>query len=201
MEPIQHLGILLAALAAALFCAVLVLYGLKRNAYAKLLQQAERRAEELELLTDIGQVVSSRLDPDEVLRTVHRELGRLFDTRKFFVAFIVDEDEEVRFELEAVDGEVVAKRTRPVTNGITEHIVRTGQPLLVRSKMEAKRAELKMRPTGRPSKCFCGVPIVSHGKAIGVMAALQYEEENVYVERDLDVMQTTAGHVSVAFEN
>src|SRR5437763_4556355 len=177
MEPNQHLGILLAALAGALFCAVFVLYALKRNAYAKLLQQAERRAEELELLTDIGQVVSSRLDPDEVLRTVHRELGRLFDTRNFFVAFLVEEDEEVRFELEAVEGEVVAKRTRAMTNGITEHIVRTGQPLLVRSKMEAKRAELKMRATGRPSKCFCGVPIVNHGNTIVVMGVLHYDEE------------------------
>ena len=201
MEPNQNLVILLASLAAALFCAVLVLYALKRNAYAKLLQQAQRRAEELELLTDIGQVVSSRLDPDEVLATVHRELGRLFDTRNFFVAFVVEEDEEVRFELESVDGELVGKRTRPMTNGITEHIVRNGQPLLVRSKMEAKRAELKMRATGRPSKCFCGVPIFSHGKAIGVMAALHYDEEDVYSERDLQVMQTAAGQVSVAFEN
>jgi len=45
MEPSQNLVILMAALAAALFCAVLVLYALKRNAYAKLLEQAERRAE------------------------------------------------------------------------------------------------------------------------------------------------------------
>src|SRR5436305_6127784 len=83
---------------------------------------------------------------------------------------------------------------------ISEHIVRTAQPLLVRSKMEAKRAELKMRPTGRPSKCFCGVPIFSNGRAIGVMAALHYEQENVYEQRDLEVMQTAAGQVSVAFE-
>src|SRR3954464_6218396 len=112
MEPSQNLVVLMAALAAALFCAVLVLYALKRNAYAKLLHQAQRRAEELELLTDIGQVVSSRLDPDEVLRTVHRELGRLFDTRNFFVAFVNEEDKEVRFELETVEGQLLEKRTR-----------------------------------------------------------------------------------------
>ena len=34
------------------------------------MQDAARRTEEFELLTQIGQVVSSRLDPDEVLRTV-----------------------------------------------------------------------------------------------------------------------------------
>jgi diguanylate cyclase (GGDEF)-like protein len=201
MDLNQHIALLLAALAAVFFCTVVFLYARKHRAYGRLLQQAHRRAEELELLTDIGQAVSSRLDPDEVLRTVHRELGRLFDTRNFFVAFIVEEDEEVRFELESVEGQVVEKRTRPMTNGITEHIVRSAQPLLIRSQMEAKRAELKMRPTGRPSKCFCGVPIFSNGRAIGVMAALHYEQEEVYEQRDLEVMQTAAGQVSVAFEN
>ena len=41
-------------------------------------------------------MVSSRLDSDEVLRTVHKELGLLFDTGAFYVAFL--EGDEIRFE-------------------------------------------------------------------------------------------------------
>jgi len=36
---------------------------------------AHRRTQEYELLTEIGQAISSRLDQDEVLRTIHAELG------------------------------------------------------------------------------------------------------------------------------
>ena len=53
-----------------------------------LVHDAQRRTKEFELLTQIGQVISSRLDPDEVLRAVHRELGRLFDTSNFYIAFL-----------------------------------------------------------------------------------------------------------------
>ncbi|MFZ1931008.1 MAG: GAF domain-containing protein, partial [Candidatus Sulfotelmatobacter sp.] len=40
---------------------------------------AHRRTQEYELLTEIGQAISSRLDQDEVLRTIHAELGQIFN--------------------------------------------------------------------------------------------------------------------------
>jgi len=39
---------------------------------------AHRRTQEYELLTQIGQAVSSRLNQDEILRVIQKELGRLF---------------------------------------------------------------------------------------------------------------------------
>jgi len=164
-----------------------------------LMHEAQRRTKEYELLTQIGQVVSSRLDPDGVLQTIHKELGQLFDTENFYVAFL--DDDEVRFELEVERGEVLPKRTRPVTNGLTEHIVRSGQPVLVQANMQEFREQLGVRPTGTPSRCFCGVPIVMSGRPVGAMAALHYEHEYVYGPRDLEVMQTAAGQLAVAMEN
>ena len=67
---------------------------------------AHRRTQEYELLTQIGQAISSRLDQDEVLRTIHTELGQIFDTTDFYIAF--QEGDEFRFELEVEDG-----HTRP----------------------------------------------------------------------------------------
>src|SRR5205085_1911879 len=132
-----------------------------------LMQDAARRTEEFELLTQIGQVVSSRLDPDEVLRTVHRELSRLFDAKTFYIAFM--EGDEVRFELEFEEGELVPKRTRKVTTGLTEYIIRTSEPMLIRSDVEKFRAKLGVVKTGRPARCFCGVPIFMYGRAVGIM--------------------------------
>ena len=164
-----------------------------------LMQEAIRRTQEYELLTDIGQAVSARLDSDEVLRTIQRELGRLFDTRNFYIAF--QEEDEIRFELEAVDGELLPKRSRRCTNGITEYIIQNGEPLLIRSEMEKTRTRLGLIPTGRRSRCLCGVPIFMMGRAVGVMAALNYEREFVYEERDLNVLKTAAGQVAVAVSN
>ncbi len=164
-----------------------------------LMHNAQRRTREYELLTQVGQVVSSRLDSDEVLRTVHKELGLLFDTNTFYVAFL--EGEEIRFDYEFDDGQLMPKRSRRAANGLTEHIIRSGQPILCRSSMDELRRQLGVVPMGRPAKSFLGVPIYRYNQAIGVMAAMNYERENVYDQRDLEVMETAAGQVAVAMEN
>ena len=164
------------------------------------MHHAQRRTKEYELLTEIGQAISSRLDQDEILRTIQKELGQLFDTTSFYVAF--QEGDEIRFELEVENGVVLPKRTRKAGNGMTEYILRTGQPLLVRSDLERVRDRLGVSfVPGKPAKCFCGAPILLGGKPAGVMAALNTEREFLFEQRDLDVMQTAAGQVSVAVEN
>src|SRR5271167_93716 len=164
------------------------------------MHNAQRRTKEYELLTQIGQAISSRLDQDEILRTVYKELGQIFDTGDFYVAF--QEGEQICFEFEVEKGQVLPKRSRKVDNGLTEYILRTGQPLLIRADLEKARERLGATYVPpRPSKCFCGAPILLGGKPAGVMAVLSAEREHVFEQRDLEVMQTAAGQVSVAVEN
>ncbi len=164
------------------------------------MHDAQRRTKEYELLTEIGQAISSRLDQDEVLRTIQKELGQLFDTSTFYVAF--QEGDEVRFELEIENGVVLPKHSRKVGNGLTEYMLRTGQPLLIRSDLEKARERLGVTYVPKtPAKCFCGAPILLGGKPTGAMAAMSTEREFVFEQRDVEVMQTAAGQVSVAVEN
>jgi diguanylate cyclase (GGDEF)-like protein len=165
-----------------------------------IMHDAQRRTKEFELLTQIGQAISSRLDQDEVLRAIQKELGQIFDTGNFYIAF--QEGDQIRFELEVSEGQVKPKRSRKVANGLTEYIIRTGQPLLIRSELERARERLGVNfVPGRPAKCFCAAPILLGGKPAGVMAAMSIEREYVFEERDVEMMQTAAGQVSVAVEN
>jgi diguanylate cyclase (GGDEF)-like protein len=172
--------------------------GLTLENYVVMLD-AQRRTKEYELLTQIGQAISSRLDQDEVLRTIQQELGQIFDTSNFYIAF--QEGDEIRFELETENSQVLPKRSRKVSNGLTELIIRTGQALLIRSDLEKTRERLGASQIGTPAKCFCGAPILFGGKPAGVMVAMSTEREYVFQQRDLEVMQTAAGQVSVAVEN
>jgi diguanylate cyclase (GGDEF)-like protein len=161
---------------------------------------AHRRTKEYELLTEIGQAISSRLNQDEVLRTIHTELGQIFDTNNFYVAF--QEGDEIRFELEVENGQILPKRSRKLANAFSEYVIRTGQPLLIRSDLEKTRSRLGIayRPE-RPAKCLCAAPIFLNSKAAGVMVAMNTEREFVFEQRDLDVLATAAGQVAVAVEN
>jgi len=164
------------------------------------MHEAQRRTKEYELLTQIGQAISARLDQDGVLRSVQKELGQIFDTSNFYVAF--QAGDTVRYELEVQKGEVLPKRSRKAANGLTEYVIRTGQPLLIRSDLEQARERLGVTDApAQPAKCYCGAPILLGGQPAGVMAALNGEREYLFEARDLEIMQTAAGQVSVAVEN
>ena len=164
------------------------------------MHDAQRRTKEYELLTQIGQAISSRLDQDEILRTIQKELGQIFDTSEFYIAF--QEAEQICFELETENNRILPKRCRRLSNGLTELIIRTGQALLIRSDLEKTRERLgAVQVGGRPAKCFCGAPIMLGGRPAGAMVAMSTEREYVFQQRDLEVMQTAAGQLSVAVEN
>ena len=164
------------------------------------MHEAHRRTKEYELLTEIGQAMSSHLNQDEVLRTVQVELGQIFATSTFYIAF--QEEDEIHFELEIEGGITLPKRSRKAGNGLTEYIIRMGEPLLIESDLEQVRAKLGVDfVPPSPARSFCAVPIFLGGKAAGVMAALSTEQESQFQARDLKVMQTAAGQLGVAVEN
>src|ERR1700722_15704651 len=161
---------------------------------------AHRRTKEYELMTEIGKAISSRLDQDEILRTIQVDLGQIFDTSHFYIAF--EEGEEIRFELEVRDNRVLPKRTRERRNAFTEYVIRTGEPLLIRSNLEARRRELGISHVPeRPAKCLIAAPIFLSNRPCGVMVAMNPNREFGFEQRDLDVLVTAAGQPSVAVEN
>ena len=161
---------------------------------------AHRRTKEYELLTEIGKAISSRLDQDEILRTIQVELGQIFDTSHFYIAF--QENDKIEFELEVRDNRVLPKRTRELRNAFTEYVIRNGDPLLIRSDLETTRTNLGITHVpSRPAKCLIAAPILLGNKACGIMVAMHPDREFVFEQRDLDVLVTAAGQVSVAVEN
>jgi len=162
--------------------------------------QAHRRTKEYELLTEIGQAISTRLNQDEILRSIHTELGQIFDTSNFYIAF--QEGDEIRFELEVAGSRALPRRSRKLQNAFTEYVIQTGQPLLIRSDLEKMRSRLGITYIPEhPARCLIAAPIMLGNKPAGVMVAMSLKDECVFEQRDLDVLLTAAGQVSVAVEN
>ncbi len=164
------------------------------------MHQAQRRSREYELLAQIGQTISSHLNQEQMLLSIHHELGQLFDTSYFYIAF--QDGNEICFELEIENGQRLLKRRRALANGLTEYVLRTGEPLLVRSDTDGacERLGVKFIPA-RQAKSFLAVPIPLVGQPGGVMAAMSADREYAFEQRDVEVLQTVAGQVSVALEN
>jgi diguanylate cyclase (GGDEF)-like protein/putative nucleotidyltransferase with HDIG domain len=167
------------------------------NSY--LIQQTSRRSEELHVLNEIGRALSSTLNKEDLLRKVWEELRRLFDVENFYIASVDPLTDGVTFDLEMIDGARMPKRTRPSGNHITEYIIRTRQPVLIRENYVEEATRLGVEPL-RAGGCFCGVPLVAYDRAIGAMAVFS-DNERTFDEGHLELLRVLASEASIAIEN
>jgi diguanylate cyclase (GGDEF)-like protein/putative nucleotidyltransferase with HDIG domain len=167
------------------------------NSY--LIQQTSRRSEELHVLNEIGRALSSTLQKEDLTKKVWEELRRLFDVENFYIAELDPLRDEIHFDLEMIDGGRMPKRTRSVGNHITEYIIRTRQPVLIRDNYVAEVKKLGVEPL-RDKGCFCGVPLVAYDHAIGAMAVFS-DHERVFDEGHLELLRVLASEASIAIEN
>src|SRR3989441_9624712 len=167
------------------------------NSY--LIQQTSRRSEELHVLNEIGRALSSTLHKEDLMGKVWEELRRLFDVENFYIAELDPLRDEIHFDLEMIDGARKLKRARPTGNHITEYIIRTRQPVLIRDNYVAEVKKLGVEPI-RTKGCFCGVPLVAYDHAIGAMAVFS-DHEGAFDEGHLELLRVLASEASIAIEN
>jgi len=167
------------------------------NSY--LIQQTSRRSEELHVLNEIGRALSSTLNKEELLKKIWEELRRLFDVENLYLVAPDPTRDEIQFELETLKGVRLPKRSRPAGNHLTEYILRTRQPVLIRENYVAEVRKLGVEPI-RTNGSFCGVPLVAYDHAIGALCIFS-DNERAFDEGHLELMRVLASEASIAIEN
>ncbi|HLW97110.1 MAG TPA: diguanylate cyclase [Candidatus Acidoferrales bacterium] len=167
------------------------------NSY--LIQQTSRRSEELNILNEIGRVLSSTLDTDNLFEKIYTEMQRLLDASNLYIAFFDASSNMLRFELEIRDGAPQPKRTRAGGNHLSEYIIKNRQPLLIRENVSQEARRLGVEPL-MPMGCFCAVPLVLYDRAVGVMAVLS-RQERAFDDGHLELMRVLASEATIALEN
>ena len=167
------------------------------NSY--LVQQTSRRSEELHVLNEIGRALSSTLNKEDLLRKVWEELRRLFDVENFYIGSLDPVRDEMQFDLEIIDGMRMPKRSRPMGNHLTEYVIRTRQPVLIRDNFATEVQKLGVDAI-RSRGCFCCVPLVAYDHAIGAMAVFS-DHEHAFDEGHLELLRVLASEASIAIEN
>jgi len=167
------------------------------NSY--LIQQTSRRSEELHVLNEIGRALSSTLNKEDLLRKIWEELRRLFDVENLYLATPDPIRDAIHFDLEMIGGVRMPIRTRPAGNHITEYIIRTRQPVLIRENYVTATRKLGIEPI-RTGGSFCGVPLVAYDQAIGALCIFS-DQERVFDEGHLELLRVLASEASIAIEN
>lgn len=170
---------------------------------AELFEARQRQLEEMRVLNEIGQALSFAMDMEQVLETIHAQLGRLFDVRNFYIATYAEGDPHWTLEFNVESGARKPKERHGVGEGLTGYIIRTREPLLLRTEAEDRgfARQQGLPRVGQAAKSWMGVPLVAANKVVGVMGIESYEQENLYNEGDLALFYAVASQAAISLEN
>ncbi len=160
-----------------------------------------RRTHELELIYEVTRRINSTLKLEEVLESIYQGISRILPTDNFYIAFYDQESNQIRFEVEVEGRQRLAKRSRPHAQGLTEYLLATRRPLLINHNFLATCEALGIRFGGRAACCWMGAPMVFRDQAVGVIALQSYEQEGLFDQDHVCVLENVASQAAVAIEN
>ena len=108
---------------------------------------------------------------------------------------------EVPFPLAFEEGKRVSWRARRAGNGLTEYVLRTQAPLLIRHDLEGHLRTLGIDNIGRPPASWLGVPLLATGRAMGVISVQSFSSQQSYDLSHQEVLSIIAAQASLAIQN
>jgi GAF domain-containing protein len=111
------------------------------------------------------------------------------------------ESDQVFFPLAFEHGQRVQWRMRQAGQGLTEHVIRTREPLLIEEDVTARLEELGVVSIGQDALSWLGVPMTRGNQVFGVIAAQSYTTPRLYNKRHQDLLSAVANQAVIAIEN
>jgi two-component system cell cycle sensor histidine kinase/response regulator CckA len=162
----------------------------------------QKRAEALSAaLLRIAEKASSPDDLQQFYGAMHGIVAELMYARNFYVALYDAETQSLSFPY-FVDDEDPRPSRKKLGKGLTEHVLRTGEPLLCTPEIFEKlvaRGEVEL--IGAPSLDWLGVPLKVGGDAFGALVVQSYSGNVRFGEKEKDILTFVSQQVANAVEH
>jgi formate hydrogenlyase transcriptional activator len=164
-------------------------------------QQSEER---LKLILDLTNQVVSNLHFQELLRAISASVRKVM--RCDAAAIMLPDPDGKQLRVHALDfpdsrGFFKESATIPIDESMPGETFKTGKPLII-NKLDPATVppEMYAKASGEGMNSFCDVPLVSHGRMLGVLAVTR-REENTFDAGEVSFLSQVAKQVAIAIEN
>ncbi len=162
----------------------------------------ERRRDERvrSALHRIAEAANSATRLDELLPEIHAIVAGLMPAKNFYIALWDAGHNELSFPYFVDERDPQPERTA-FGRGLTEYVVRTGEPLLASPEVFedlVRRGEVES--LGSPSIDWLGVPLKVHDHTLGVLVVQTYVDGVRYTEDDKGLLRFVSAQVATAIE-
>ena len=180
-----------------------MLNGKRVGAYASYRDITEqKRAEELNAaLYAIAARSQSAEDLQQFFAAIHNIVGQLMNARNFYISLYDPQTQLLSFPY-FVDEQDPTPTPKPLGRGLTEYVLRSGEPLLatpVVFEELVRRGEVEL--IGASSLDWLGVPLKSGTTCIGALVVQSYNENARFGERDREILKFVSQQLAAAIEH
>ncbi|MGB9641089.1 MAG: diguanylate cyclase, partial [Anaerolineales bacterium] len=168
------------------------------------LSQAEKqKAKRLEVLYEIANVFNTTIELNDLLEKLHGLLMQVLPADTYYVGFLDKEKQVVDISLLIDDGKRFEAQKVGVNEGLIGYVVRTQQPLFIRS-LEEEWEKLPVKPLqlgqSKMSASWMGVPLGKDEHLNGILAVASYQP-NAFSDEDFSLLISVAQQAKLAFDN
>lgn len=173
----------------------------------RLFQERERRITELDVINQISRITNSTLDLQKMLGGIYACLTQFLTIDAAYILVRHHSFETNAFEFKVDKGinkfTIISKQLTP--GSLTEYIIRTKQPLLLRD-LQKEKSDLTFTPIqfGNEelrSASWLGVPLLDGDNNVLGIFSIQSYVPNTYGERELAFMTTVASQAALGIQN
>ena len=169
---------------------------------ARLVHETRQRNAELALINSVQDAIAGELDQQAIYDAVGDKIQEVFDTQAAMIIMLDEATGETVVPYAIERGE--RQEWEPMTpSSFTRHVLETRESVLVNEDVpgEMARRGFEVRIVGDPPKSVLFVPLVTGGRATGVISLQNVDREHAFTTSDQQLLETLAGSLSVALEN
>jgi len=167
------------------------------------LTEKYKRSERIQkALYHISELSSSLDNFDNLYAEIHNIVSGFMLADNFFVAFYEAQGEKIQFAYFVDEQDEEAVQTvsyEEIKNGITAHILRSGETLvLTKENYLTLQKDKNFQMLGTPPVDLLGVPIIRDNQVIGAMVVQSYNDNIRYDADDLEILVFISQHIVTA---
>jgi two-component system cell cycle sensor histidine kinase/response regulator CckA len=181
----------------------ITLNGKKFGAYASYRDITDqKRAEELNAaLYAIAARSQAAEDLQSFFAAIHNIVGQLMNARNFYIALYDPQSQLLSFPY-FVDEADATPAPKPLGRGLTEYVLRSGEPLLATPAVfDELVGQCEAELIGAPSVDWLGVPLKSGTTSIGVLVVQSYHANIRFGDRDREILKFVSQQLAAAIEH
>ena len=162
---------------------------------------AETNAQTLELLLEVGRLLSSKLEIGELLTSVLELSTRVVDAESASLLLLDEKTQELYFDVALGLGPEAAKVRLKLGQGIAGSVAKSRQPEIINAVRQDPRWSPAMdAQSGFVTRSILAVPMMIKGHLVGVLEAIN-KRGGDFSEADRLAFEAFASQAAVAIEN